>query len=312
MAHVSLLLICFVSVVSCWFLPELITCNEKQLLSRENVTVVQVTHVSNGVKRLVEAHGGWNSIYMLGPLYNSLTFPRQGVGYRLVRPSPDLAQTNLYHPTFHKIFVLKEVLRNAKPYDTIVLMDMDAMVTHPNQSLICLLNHWGWFDEQNRQTLWMMAPEDPNLPNNKFKDINNVTRVQVNTGFIITRKVRATDEGMDKWAEALVVQKEWHHKWAHEQTVFHIFIRPGFEKLRAFKALPCSEANGWGWYAGSKDQNFEGQSQCMGRYVSHFWSNKGGAAEEYKRRLIELMWHHEIETMPTLVYGSNYSLTPST
>ncbi|KAL1841764.1 hypothetical protein VTJ49DRAFT_6602 [Mycothermus thermophilus] len=168
-------------------------------------------------------------------------------------------------PHWSKVIFTKEML---KEYDVVITLDYDVMFPNAHVPIEWLLNYW----QIGPDTLVAMAQDPDREPNYDVR-----RKVNVNTGFIISRAGNLTQRLFQDWAECPSEKRykgcaQWKDKIFHEQSGFSSFVRYDF--LDGFsvdthpnyiKTLPCDEANGspkvasWG---------------CSGQLVRHYWGDK--------------------------------------
>jgi hypothetical protein len=137
------------------------------------------------------------------------------------------------------------------------------MMKDPHLPLEWLLNYWNMTDD----TLAMMSI-DPNEPQNYDERGNRY----LNTGFVIARQSKRTQEMYKNWAECPSETKykgcaRWKMDWAHEQAAFGNYLRYDYDRPDDIRVLPCVEANG--------APEAASRGGCKGVFVRHFWVNKG-------------------------------------
>ncbi|KAF2850152.1 hypothetical protein T440DRAFT_115295 [Plenodomus tracheiphilus IPT5] len=183
-----------------------------------------------------------------------------GYDYKFIR-APDYADR---WGTWVKVPMMKEAL---KTHEYIVFMDSDVMFHYPHLPLEWLLNYWNMTDD----TLAMMSI-DPNEPQN-YDDKGNRF---LNTGFVIARQSKRTQEMYKAWAECPSEKKypgcaRWKLDWAHEQAAFGNYLRYDYDRPDDIRVLPCVEANG--------APEAANRGGCKGVFVRHFWVDKGLVAK---------------------------------
>ncbi|KAJ6276471.1 hypothetical protein J3E71DRAFT_357524 [Bipolaris maydis] len=154
--------------------------------------------------------------------------------------------------TWVKVPLMKEAL---KTHEYIVFMDSDVMFHYPHLPLEWLLNYWNMTDD----TLAMMSI-DPNEPQNYDSRGNRY----LNTGFVIARQSKRTQEMYKAWAECPSETRykgcaKWKKGWAHEQAAFGNYLRYDYDRNGAPEA--------------------EKRGGCKGVFVRHFWVDKGLVAK---------------------------------
>jgi hypothetical protein len=183
-----------------------------------------------------------------------------GYDYKFIR-APDYADR---WGTWVKVPMMKEAL---KTHDYIVFMDSDVMFHYPHLPLEWLLNYWNMTDD----TLAMMSI-DPNEPQNYDSRGNRY----LNTGFVIARQSKRTQEMYKAWAECPSETKykgcaRWKQDWAHEQAAFGNYLRYDYDRPDDIRVLPCVEANG--------APEAANRGGCKGVFVRHFWVDKNLVAK---------------------------------
>ena len=217
-----------------------------------------LSHYMFGKTTLVIGHRGPDTWFR--GRADSLTAQIHGYDYKFIR-APDYADR---WGTWVKVPMMKEAL---KTHEYIVFMDSDVMFHYPHLPLEWLLNYWNMTDD----TLAMMSI-DPNEPQNYDEKGNRY----LNTGFVIARQSKRTQEMYKAWAECPSEKRypgcaRWKVDWAHEQAAFGNYLRYDFDRPDDIRVLPCVEANG--------APEAANRGGCKGVFVRHFWVDKGLVAK---------------------------------
>jgi hypothetical protein len=263
----------------------LVSCADPSRYKPRSIRVVQFSHIPPGPADIDhQAHGGWQSLYQVAPAYNRLLMQAQGLSYTLVRASQDLAHHRNRSHHHVKPFVLADVLRREKEADTIVFMDVDVIISHADQNLTCLLEHWGWYSENEADKLFMMA-RDPDAPFNYAALQNGSHVLNVNTGFIVIRNKPEAMKYLKLWAEETHNNTTWNWKQFYDQSIFNVLVRPHLEAQKLIKVLPCDDANGFKWLDA-------GRGCCDARFVTHGWGGKHLIQATIESRLPLAAWRY--------------------
>jgi hypothetical protein len=168
-------------------------------------------------------------------------------------------------PHWSKVIFTKEML---KQYDIVVTLDYDVMFPNPHVPIEWLLNYW----EIGPEVLVAMAEDPKGEPNFDIR-----RRVNVNTGFIISRAGNLTQRLYEDWAECPSEKRykgcgQWKNKIFHEQSAFSSYVRYDFldgysidTHPQYIRHLSCEDANGSPKVAGCG---------CTGELVRHYWGHK--------------------------------------
>lgn len=263
----------------------LVSCVDPSRYKPRSIRVVQFSHIPPGpASSDSQAHGGWQSLFQIAPAYNRLLMQAQGLSYTLVRASQDLAHHRNRSHHHVKPFVLADVLRREKEADTIVFMDQDVIISHAEQNLTCLLEHWGWYSEKEADKLFMMA-QDPDAPFNYAALLNGSNVLNVNTGFIAIRNKPEALNYLKLWAEETNTNATWNWQPFFDQSIFNMLVRPQLEAQSLIKVLPCDDANGFKWLDA-------GGGWCEARFVTHGWGRKDLIQSTIASRLPLAAWRH--------------------
>jgi hypothetical protein len=191
-----------------------------------------------------------------------------GYDYKFIR-APDYADR---WGTWVKVPMMKEAL---KTHEYIVFMDSDVMFHYPHLPLEWLMNYWNMTDD----TLAMMSI-DPNEPQNYDEKGNRY----LNTGFVIARQSKRTQEMYKAWAECPSETRypgcaRWKLDWAHEQAAFGNYLRYDYDRPDDIRVLPCVEANG--------APEAADRGGCKGVFVRHFWVDKNLVAKNLADQVMQ-------------------------
>lgn len=199
---------------------------------------------------------------------NTVIAKIHGYDYKFIR-APDYKDR---WGTWVKVPMMKEAL---KTHEYIVFMDSDVMFHYPHLPLEWLMNYWNMTDD----TLAMMSI-DPNEPQNYDEKGNRY----LNTGFVIARQSKRTQEMYKAWAECPSETRypgcaRWKNDWAHEQAAFGNYLRYDYDRPDDIRVLPCVEANG--------APEAANRGGCKGVFVRHFWVDKGLVAKNLADQVMQ-------------------------
>ncbi|KAF2025413.1 hypothetical protein EK21DRAFT_116816 [Setomelanomma holmii] len=179
-----------------------------------------------------------------------------------------------HHATWIKPHIVKDLLPD---YDFVVVIDADAVISHPEIPLEWMFNRWGIAKHTS-----MALPHDTE----EFVDGKSISTDSkgvpvLNSGFIIAQNNNVTFEMLEAWGNCTTQVRypgcaRWKGEWSHEQRAFSEYIRYDFGKVPGtIVGIPCDDAMGYpNFKAENEAKGNAGVSDCNGNFIRHYTLGK--------------------------------------
>lgn len=207
-------------------------------------------------------------------------------GYDYVRV---IDESHEKHGVWTKVKHLPAILQR---YDLIIFLDFDAYIVNISLPITALLDQWNF-----RSTSLILQAFDPDGPDNYVTDATGARVLNLNTGFMVLRNHPKTILLLQQWYACTETIPECQQYTSKNQPAWNIWFRPQLIKDEELVAIPCGDANG-----GVVDGRFIcGDHSCIGKYISHLWTEK----EEAKRILTSWL----LRDIWTLILSKTHMMT---
>ncbi|WIA15912.1 hypothetical protein OEZ85_012661 [Tetradesmus obliquus] len=219
------------------------------------------------------------------------------------------------------------MLNSHPQFDYVIWLDQDAMISNPEQQLVCLLEHWGVppAAAANNSTARLWIANDTDAYHNHMTDATGQRVLNWNTGFMVWRNTDRSRQVLARWWSEALAHTEYHHFPFYDQSSFNGFVRPLLQSHEV-STIPCDEANGFGWLQEDSHTvaqaafnaykrvvnhlraNRPPQFNCQGRYITHAWRVKAAVGGIMQQRLAKAILEESSSWPQPLVLRADMSL----